>query len=84
MKTYLVDAAIKLFGYYLFNRKDAMRIKELEDQLHEANILITDMAYLTQEERVGQTIEHKEGVIESVHHYSRSYCKRNNLKYEEA
>ena len=83
-KTFIIDAATKLFGYYLFNRKQAQEIQELEARLYEAEGLIKDMAYLTAEEKVGQTIEHKDSVIESVQHYTHAYCVRNNVKYEEA
>ena len=75
-KTFIIDAATKLFGYYLFNRKQAQEIQELEARLYEAEGLINDMAYLTREEGVGQTIEHKDSVIESIHYYTTAYKER--------
>lgn len=83
MKTFIVDAAIKLFGYYLFNKNDARRILELEQQLYEANSLIKDTAWLTHQDKVGSSHQHKDSVIESLHHYSSKYCHRYNINYEE-
>lgn len=83
MKAYIVDAAIKLFGYYLFNKKDAQRILELEQQLYEANSLIKDTAWLTQPNKVGSSLAHMGSVIESTHHYNRKYCERHGINYEE-
>ena len=83
MKAYIVDAAIRLFGYYLFNKKDARRILELEQQLYEANSLIKDTAWLTHPHKVGDTIDHMGSVIESTHYYTSAYCKRHGLSYKE-
>lgn len=76
-KTFIVDGAIKLFGYYLFSRKQAQQVQKLEAELYEARSLIRDMAWLTAPSKVGHTIEHKESVIESLHHYTTDYLKRN-------
>lgn len=82
-KVTLLDVATRLFGYYLFNRKDAKRIKELEDRLYESETLLKDVAFVTDPNKVGGTLECAEGVVETAHYMTSSYCRKHGINYEE-
>lgn len=65
-----------IFGITLSSNKERERIRKLEAKLYVAEQTLEDVAYLTYGDRVGSTLEHKEAVIETVHHHALDYLNR--------